>query len=94
MGQAPRVFSEKLKEANSGEMMAIDGASQGRVLIWERFTKIEKAQRALHPLAIQLMKEKKSGFGLVSGNSEAHNADEEADAEEGESGAGTTANYK
>jgi len=93
MGEAPRVFSEKLKEANN-ESMAIDSASQGRVLIWDRFSKIEKAQRALHPLAIQLMKEKKSGFGLVSGNSEAHNADEEADGEEGDNGTNTTANYK
>jgi len=94
MGQAPRVFSEKLKEANNGEMMAIDSASQGRVLIWERFSKIEKAQRALHPLAIQLMKEKKSGFGLVSGSSDPYNPEDEADAEKGEGDTNATANYK
>lgn len=73
-------------------MMAIDSASQGRVLICDRFSKIERAQRALHPLAISLLKEKKAGFGLVSGHSEAHGAEDGND-NEGESGA-TSANFK
>ena len=43
MGQAPRVFSEKLKDANNPESMSIDSAAQGRVAICERFLKIERA---------------------------------------------------
>ena len=71
MGDAPRVFSEKLKDAENADMM-VDTSQQGRLLICERFEKIQNAQRSLHPLAIQLMNEKKSGFGLVSGNTEGY----------------------
>ena len=91
MGEAPRVIYQKLIDAENPDSMAVDSGSQGRTMICERFSKIEKAQRALHPLAIQLMKEKKAGFGLVHGHSDGRNGDNDG-ADEGGDGAASSFN--
>ena len=40
-----------------------DNSKTGRLRIFERFQKIQNAQRALHPLTIKLLNEKRGIFG-------------------------------
>ena len=43
--------------------MIEDSSKAGRLRIFERFKKIQNAQRALHPLTIKLLNEKRGIFG-------------------------------
>ena len=60
IGQAPRAFSEILKESMNQENIEIDSSS--RMRICERFGKIQNAVRAMHPLTIQLLNESSGIF--------------------------------
>lgn len=43
--------------------MADESSKQGHLKIFERFEKIQNAQRALHPLTIKLINEKRGIYG-------------------------------
>jgi hypothetical protein len=66
VGDAPRVISQKIKDANNSETYIIEHNWRSRTLISERFAKIQDAQRALHPLTIQLLNEKRGIFGAAA----------------------------
>lgn len=66
IGDAPRVFAQKIRDANNSDTYIIENNWKNRTLISDRFAKIQDAQRALHPLTIQLLNEKRGIFGAAA----------------------------
>ena len=57
IGEAPRAYSQILKDSEDPENMVRDSDNENRQTIWERFEKVQDAQRSMHPLTIQLLNE-------------------------------------
>ena len=67
IGDAPRAFSERLIEAENPDVsMQIDSLSINRMKLCDRFLKVQNAQRAMHPLTLLLLNEKRGLFGAAA----------------------------
>lgn len=57
IGDAPRAYAEILKQIEDPENMAVENENETKQLICDRFSKVQDAQRSMHPLTIQLLNE-------------------------------------